>query len=159
MCTKKAFPEMEVGQPENRAVRRCDAFRSQPFTPNQNSRRLPSCSLASWLLPPFHSGVEAAETRDVLIAASRRGRICLVERKERGGVGRNKRTGGGETRKRARQGGGAGWEDLMNAAGVSWSSRPTRGGRRIDPRPPTCLPVAPINREFLLQWPPCWWWM
>lgn len=39
-----------------------------------------------------------------------------------------------EEKRRAR------WENLINAAAVSWCSPPARA-RRIDPRPPTCLPI------------------
>lgn len=77
------------------------------------------------------------KTHEVLITASRRSCISVVETERVRGGGRN---GDVREEEQGKKGNGESrWENLINAAGVSRCSPPTRAGR-IDPLPPTCLP-------------------
>lgn len=118
-----------------------DAHSSSPASYCLSSR-----CLTSRCFPPFCSGVKAAkDTRGTDHSLLRWLRLGG----EKGGAGpvrceRGRETsrrddreeeGKGEKKKRK-----ARLENLINSATVSWRSPPTRAGR-IDPGPPTCLPV------------------
>lgn len=120
-----------------------------PFTDTLNSSPASYClssrCLASRRFPPFCSGVKAAkDARGTDHSLS----PWLRVGGEKGGAGPVRCERGRETRRRddrekeekEKKKRKARLENLINSVAVSWWYPPTRA-RRIDPGPPTCLPV------------------